>query len=391
MPRKSTTRGANGGGSIRQRADGTWEARFTLGTNPGTGKPLRKSIYGKTQKEVRQKMQRALVEVDEGTYITPNKIAVRQWLEMWFAEYLGAVKESTRIGYRQHMDNHIIPAIGAVRLSELTPAICQKFYNGLIHEKGLSAKTVKNIHGVLHHAIKQAMRLGYVRMNPTEACTLPRIETTKIEPLDAPEVKALIEALGDDIYSIIIKVDLFTGLRSGEILGLQWSCVDFDRGTITVDKQLRHPKKGEAYRLDSVKNDKPRNIQPAPFVMQLLRQRKRQQAEERIRAGAAWNDCGLPDLVFTQENGKYVNANIVLRHLKAALKAAGLPDKRFHDLRHTYAVTSLQAGDDVKTVQENLGHHTAAFTLDQYGHVTETMKQASAQRMENFISKLDIL
>ena len=389
MPRKTTKRGANGGGTIRQRADGTWEARITLGVNPGTRKPLRKSIYGKTQKEVRQKMQKALVELDEGTYTTPTKITVKQWLETWHAEYLCDVKESTRTSYRQHMNNHIIPALGALKLSELTPAICQKFYNDLTREKQLSAKTVKNVHGVLHHALKQAVRLGYVRMNPAEGCTLPRIEKAQIEPLDAPEVKALLDVLGDDVYSFIIKVDLFTGLRSGEILGLQWSCVDFGKGTITIDKQLRHPKLGEAFRLDSVKNDKPRIIQPAPFVMQLLKQRKRQQAEERINAGAAWDDCGIPNLVFTYENGKYINANIVLRHLKAALKAAGLPDKRFHDLRHTYAVTSLQAGDDVKTVQENLGHHTAAFTLDQYGHVTETMRQASANRMEAFYNALN--
>ena len=107
-----------------------------------------------------------------------------------------------------------------------------------------------------------------------------------------------------------------------------------------------------------------------------------------MRAGAAWDDCGFPDLVFTAEGGKFLNYTIVLRHLKDALRRADLPDKRFHDLRHTYAVTSLQAGDDVKTVQENLGHHTAAFTLDQYCHVTDSMREASAQRMERFINGL---
>jgi len=204
-------RGANGGGSIRQRADGTWEARITLGTNPGTGKPMRKSIYGKTQKEVRQKMQRALVDVDEGTYTAPNRITVKQWLETWLVEYTDDVKDTTRTSYRQHMNNHIIPALGAVKLSELNPAACQKFINDLSRVKGLSAKTVKNIHGVLHHALKQAVRLGYVRMNPTEACTLPRIEKAKIEPLDAPEIKLLLDVLGDDVYSDVLRVDLFTG------------------------------------------------------------------------------------------------------------------------------------------------------------------------------------
>ena len=388
MPRKSTTRGANGGGSIRQRADGTWEARITLGTNPGTGKPLRKSIYGKTQKEVRQKMQKALVEVDEGIYTAPSRITVKQWLETWLAEYTGDVKDSTRTSYRQHMNNHIIPALGAVKLSDLTPAACQKFINDLSQVKGLSPKTIKNVHGVLHYALKQAVRLGYMRLNPTEACTLPRVVKPKIEPLDAPEIKRLLDVLGDDLYSVIIKIDLFTGLRSGEILGLQWSCVDFDKGVIIIDKQLRHPKTGEEYRLDSLKNDKPRTITAAPYVMQLLKQRRREQVKQRIEAGALWNDRGIPDLVFTYSDGKFIDANIVLRHLKSRLKAAGLPEKRFHDLRHTYAVSSLQAGDDVKTVQENLGHHTAAFTLDQYGHVTESMRIASAQRMEAFINGL---
>jgi len=299
------------------------------------------------------------------------------------------MKDSTRTSYRQHMNNHIIPALGAVKLSELTVPACQKFINDLTRVKGLSPKTVKNVHGVLHHALKQAVRLDYMRMNPTEACTLPRREKAKIEPLDAPEIKQLLDVLDDDVYSDVLRVDLFTGMREGEILGLQWSCVDFRRGTIRIEKQLSRPRvKGEEYRFTSLKNDKPRTVQPAPFVMEILKRQRRRQAEDRIRAGALWDDCGFPDLVFTSETGKYLNYTIVLRHLKKSLEAAGLPEKRFHDLRHTYAVTSLQAGDDVKTVQENLGHHTAAFTLDQYGHVTDTMRQASAQRMEAFYNGL---
>lgn len=382
-------RAVNGSGSIRQRKDGRWEAIISIGHDPGSDKLLRKSIYGKTAKEVAQKLRAVTASVDEGTYSEPQKMKLSQWLDTWHSEYLSDVKDSTRTSYRQHMNNHIIPALGAVKLSELTPAACQKFINDLTRLKGLSPKTVKNVHGVLHHALKQAVRLGYVRMNPTEACILPRIEKAKIEPLDAPEIKQLLDVLGDDVYSDVLRVDLFTGMREGEILGLQWSCVDFRRGTIRIEKQLSRPRvKGEEYRFTSLKNDKPRTVQPAPFVMQILKRQRRRQTEDKIRAGAAWDDHGFPDLVFTSETGKYLNYTIVLRHLKRSLEAAGLPAKRFHDLRHTYAVTSLQAGDDVKTVQENLGHHTAAFTLDQYGHVTDTMRQASAQRMEAFINGL---
>ena len=412
MPRKST-RNAQGGGTIRQRPDGRWEGRVTLGRDPGTGKQVQKSIYGATQREVRQKMQKMLVELDEGVYIEPSKLTVKAWLETWLAEYNGDVKPATIVSYRQHIQNHIVPALGAVKLSALTPSAVQKFYNELqrsgvktpkrdetgkiVRAKGevvyttspMSPKTVKNVHGVLHQALKQAMRLGYIRSNPTETCILPRIEKAEMRPLDAPEIKRLLASLGDDVYCTLLKVDLFTGMRQGEILGLQWSCVDFDRGTITVNKQLAHPReKGERYRLASLKNDKPRTIQPAPFVMNLLREHRRRQLQQRMLAGSLWDDVGIPDLVFTNETGRYLNYTAVWRRYKLELERAGLPSNRFHDLRHTYAVTSLRAGDDVKTVQENLGHHTAAFTLDQYGHVTESMRAASAQRMQSFINDL---
>ena len=412
MPRKST-RNAQGGGTIRQRPDGRWEGRVTLGRDPGTGKQVQKSIYGATQREVRQKMQKMLVELDEGVYIEPSKITVKAWLETWLAEYNGDVKPATIVSYRQHIQNHIVPALGAVKLSALTPTAVHRFYNELqrsgvktpkrdetgkiVRAKGevvyttspMSPKTVKNVHGVLHQALKQAMRLGYIRSNPTEACILPRIEKAEMRPLDAPEIKCLLASLGDDVYCTLLKVDLFTGMRQGEILGLQWACVDFDRGTITVNKQLVHPReKGERYRLASLKNDKPRTIQPAPFVMNLLREHRRRQLQQRMRAGSLWDDAGIPDLVFTSETGRYLNYTAVWRRYKLELERAGLPSNRFHDLRHTYAVTSLRAGDDVKTVQENLGHHTAAFTLDQYGHVTESMRAASAQRMQSFINDL---
>lgn len=412
MPRKST-RNAQGGGTIRQRSDGRWEGRVTLGRDPGTGKQVQKSIYGATQREVRQKMQKMLVELDEGVYVAPSKLTVKAWLETWLADYNGDVKPATIVSYRQHIKNHIVTALGAVKLSALTPSAVQRFYNDLhrngvktpkrdddgkiVRVKGevvyttspMSPKTVKNVHGVLHQALKQAVRLGYIRSNPTEACILPRIEKAEMRPLDAPEIKRLLASLGDDVYCTLLKVDLFTGMRQGEILGLQWSCVDFDRGTITVNKQLAHPReKGERYRLASLKNDKPRTIQPAPFVMNLLRERRRRQLQQRMLAGSLWDDAGIPDLVFTNETGRYLNYTAVWRRYKLELERAGLPSNRFHDLRHTYAVTSLRAGDDVKTVQENLGHHTAAFTLDQYGHVTESMRAASAQRMQSFINDL---
>ena len=384
-------RSAKGDGCIRHRSDGRWEGKYTVGRDPGTGKQIQKSVYGKTQAEVRKKLREATAAVDEGSYTAPARMTLKAWGQTWLSEYTGNVKDSTRTRYEADFRNHISPAIGAVKLSDLRPDMIQRFINDLSREKGLSAKSIKNCHGLLHHILKQAQALGYVRINAAENCTLPRIEQAEMNVLDRGDMKALLSVLPDNVYGTIIQFALFVGAREGECIGLQWSCVDFDKGDIRIEKQLSRPRaKGESYRFTALKNDKPRTVRPAPFVMKLLKDQRRRQMEERLKAGSLWDDCGFPDLVFTTETGKFLNYNVILRHLRNALKAAGLPEAvRFHDLRHSFVVASLLAGDDVKTVQENAGHYSAAFTLDRYASRTESMKDASARRMQAFIDGLN--
>ena len=175
-------------------------------------------------------------------------------------------------------------------------------------------------------------------------------------------------------------------MREAELSGLQWRCVDFQRGSITVDKQFMRPRGKEGtYRFTSVKNDKVRIIHPAPLVMDALKAQRKIQLEQRLQMGSDWNDGGYPDLVFTKPTGEHLSFNTILRRFQVALKKAGLENRRFHDLRHSYGVTALQAGDSIKDVSENPGHATAGFTADVYLHVTPTMKDASAKRMQNLI------
>ena len=162
-----------------------------------------------------------------------------------------------------------------------------------------------------------------------------------------------------------------------------WDCVDFEAGTITINKQLQRLRGGGGeYRLTSTKNGKSRTITPAASVMALLKRHRAAQAAQRLRAGKLWEDSGL---VFTDDLGHHLAQAAVYRSFKQAAAAIGRPDARFHDLRHSYAVAAIRAGDDIKTVQETLGHATAAFTLDIYAHVTTQMRQASAARMDAFI------
>lgn len=159
--------------------------------------------------------------------------------------------------------------------------------------------------------------------------------------------------------------------------------MDFKKGTLTIDKQLqREKKKNSAYIFAPLKNDKARTVTPAAWVMKLLRTHRARQAEQRLKAGNLWEDSGL---VFTNELGHHLAVHTVYKDYKALVATIGWPDARFHDLRHSYAVAAIHSGDDIKTIQGNMGHATAAFTLDVYGHVTDQMKKESAARMDSYI------
>ena len=391
MPRKA----AAGAGTIRKKTitrNGKeytyWEARYTEGYDPGTGRQIQRSITGKTQREVSQKLKAATSALDSGTYTAPSKMTVGQWLDIWAREYLGSVKETTAITYREQIKNHLKPALGAIRLESLNAHTIQGTYNALSEPQndmpGLSPRTIQKIHSVLHKALKQAVRIGYIRFNPADVCTLPRVEHKELKPLDERESRAFLQAIKGHRFEVLFTVALFTGMRQGELLGLPWECIDFKRGVILIKRQLQRRKGGECY-LSPLKNNKTRTITPAPWVMQLLYSHRAKQAEQRMRYADVWEDNGL---VFTDELGRNLSANTVYREFKIMAASIGRPDARFHDLRHSYAVAAIRSGDDIKTVQGNLGHATAAFTLDVYGHVTDQMKQESAARMETYIKDI---
>lgn len=354
-----------------------------MGYDPGTGKQRQKSITGKTQKEVAQKLRQVTTEVDSGTYLEPSRLTVGQWLDIWKDTYLGGIKPRTVEIYQDDIAHHIAPHLGAIRLEELNGFTIQQFYNGLVRS-GLSPKTVRNIHGVLHSALRQAVRNQLLRFNPADNCVLPKIEKTDLNPLDEEDIERFLTVIRGNPYEDIFIVTLFTGMREGEVLGLTWDCIDFDHATITVNKQLRRLRRAAgSFVLASTKNGKTRTIAVGETILAQLKKRKRQQTIWQLRAGSAWNN---PDqLVFTNELGRYLIHSTVYQAFKRAAVQIGRGDARFHDLRHSYAVAAIRAGDDIKTVQENLGHATAAFTLDVYGHVTPQMKKASAERMEQFI------
>lgn len=398
MPRKSNTRNAQGSGTIRQRADGTWEARYVTGRDPGTGKQIRKSVYAKTQKEVRQKLAQAIAAVDTGDYFEPSKMTLSRWVEIWLAEYTNDKKYLTVKHYKAQCRTHIVPNLGAVKLADLTTPQIQTFYNRLLRgdgdEKPLAAKSVRNIHGILTKCLSTAVRVGYIKSNPASMATLPRVEKKEIHPLTDEQVKVFLSAASSDEYHYLLKTILFTGMRESEAIGLTWDCVDFKTGTVKVCKQLqKRPLADGGFTFAPLKNDKVRTLKPAPFVMDLLKGRKKEQMLQKLNAGENWQGWQPAEeqetaLVFTGALGTNLHPQTVYNHYRKIAAQIGAPDTCVHGLRHTFAVLSLQNGDDFKTVQGNLGHATASFTLDVYGHVSERMKEESAKRMQAYINSL---
>ena len=244
----------------------------------------------------------------------------------------------------------------------------------------------------MHRCLQQAVTLGYLRHNPSEHCSLPRSLDPGITPLETPEIMLLIHRLQELNHpdANLILVTLFTGMRQSEVIGLSWPDVDFRKGIIFVRRQLvKLPEKGQGYIFSSPKSRKSRIIKPAPTVMRILDRQREQQKHWAQTAGSAWDN---PDnLVFTNEVGRHLAHVTVYKRFKDIVRELGFPECRFHDLRHTFATVSLENGDSIKTVQANLGHATASFTMAKYAHVSEAMRMESSVQMDRFIHNVSDL
>ena len=309
---KRKTRGASGGGTIRKRSDGRWEARYSLGFDPKTGKQVQKSIYGRTQGEVRKKLSAVVVQIDNGTYTEPSKVRLSVWLDLWFQDYTGNLKPATKSAYEEHIRVHIKPYLGDVMMASLTTQMIQRVYNMLQFEKHLSPKSIKNIHGVFHKAIDQAIKIGYIKQNPLDAVVLPRVEKRQIQTMEDSDMTAFLEAIKGHPYENVLFVTVFTGLRQGEVLGLTWDCVDFERGTLLINKQHNKAKGEKEYHFSSLKNDRIRMLTVADDVMDVLRRQKALQTLWAELLGEAFHNDD--NLVFTNEYGRFIANQAVYRN-----------------------------------------------------------------------------
>ena len=377
-------RRANGEGSIRKRPDGRWEGRYTAGRDLETGKTVYKNVLGKTQAEVKAKLKQAIQENSEVDTLKAAQYTVGQWMDVWFENYAKIkVRPSSHQTYRGYIDNHIKSNIGKIQLNKLTTLELQKLYKKLLSRgrvdrieakgqpKGLSPKTVRNIHQVISSAMDFAKAQKLIAVNPTDGCALPKLEHREMKTLPVEQLASFLREAKESGVFEMYYIELATGLRRGELLGLKWEDLDLEQCTLRVQRQVSRIN-GEVVEAPLKTKNSYRTISLGEDAVGILKKQKKK--------------CGDSEYVFPSPTGGPISPDSVIQMLHRVLKRAGLPKVRFHDLRHTFATVALQNGVDIKTVSGMLGHYSAGFTLDIYAHVTTQAQREAAKTMGSVLS-----
>ena len=347
---------------VRKREDGRWEGRIVIG-HKENGDSIFRYIYADTQKELTAKL-RQNINAYQGVDLTEeSKMTLSQWLDKWLDTYMtGTVRESTLDGYRRDLNNHVKPYLGEKPLLKITPADLSELYQALLERGrvvrkkasgfGLSPTTVHGIHTTLHHALRTAAEEGLLPANPADGATPPKVVNRAKGILNNAQLDTFKAAIQKDwIWRDFFLTELTTGLRRGELCGLKWSDFDEEAGTLKVCRTI-HARKGGGVEAGSTKTYAgTRTILLPSSTAQLLRERKKSALTEWI----------FPDPLCPE---RPVSPGSAYRRLKSLLGEAGLPDLRFHDLRHTFATHALTSGVDAKTLSGILGHTKASFASD---------------------------
>jgi integrase len=374
-------RRGHGEGGIRQRADGRYEATVSLGWR--NGKRHRKSIYGRTRREVADKLAAALKAQMDGIEFVPETQTVGNYLDDWLEYIRPRVRPSTWKRYEVNVRVHIKPALGQVRLARLSPQHLTRFY-GERQAARLAPRTVLQLHRLIHGAIKQAVRWNLVLRNVADLVDPPRAPRLDVQTYTAEEVRTLLAAAAGDQFEALYVLAVTTGMRQGELLGLRWRDVNLDANMLQVRFALQRMPDKTLHLVEPKTNSSRRKVYLSVVAVDALRRHKVRQANERLQLGAQWEDH---DLVFPNHTGRPMSGlSLYQTHYLPMLWRAGLPRRRFHDLRHTAATLLLEANVNTKVVSELLGHTQVSTTMDIYQHVTPPMQQHAAGVFDDLLS-----
>jgi len=377
----------------------TWIERKPLTKCPKCGGELieteerRRAIKGgfATQKEAQAAMNKVISAVEECRYVAPSTLNLRDYLlKEWLPAIKATIRPTTYSSYAMLAEQHIVPSLGSTKLQRLTPAAINALYGRLLEsgrvkgEGGLSVSSVRRVHAVLHRALRDAVRWGYLTASPVDGADPPKQNGTHAErPVwNREQLLAFLDSLADDRLFALWRLLAMTGARRGEALGLRWEDLDIEAGTITIRRSLGVID-GEILLSDPKTKRGMRTIALDPLTLEALKAHAARQADERQEWDDAWVDSGY---IFTRENGSSLHPYAVSAMFRRHSRAAALPEIPLHSLRHSYATLAISSGVNPRIVSARLGHSTVALTLDIYSHV---LPQADAEAASQIAALLE--
>ncbi len=386
-------------GSIRQRRKGLWEARFSIGFN-AEGKQIQKSVYGKTREEANSKMISFLATIKEGKYVEPSRKTLSDFIDSWLDQIKssGRIKPTTYGTYEQHVRVHIKPSLGNTALKDIDIDCIQRFYSEKLSKGrydgkgGLSTATIIKIHNILHQCLDNAVRKKLIPANPVKDVDPPKLKEKPIRVLTKEEQAQFLTTVNGSRLKAAFYLDLATGLRLGELLGLTWKDVNLEDQSINVCKtlvriRLKDSPDGKKTQLSvqTPKTKKSSRLIPIPdCIIPILKEHREKQLKEIDKAEKHYNN---KNLVFCTELGNHIEPRNMMRHFYSLIEDAKIPHTNFHALRHTFATRLLEAGERERVLQELLGHSTTTQTA-KYAHVLDGLKRESINKMNQFFPDL---
>ena len=377
-------------GHVRKRGT-TWAVVIDIGRDAATGKRRQKWHSGyRTRKEAERALTDILTRLERGSYVNPSRQSLAAFLEEWLPASQIELRESTYESYARNVRVHIVPRLGGVELQRLNAMSLNAFYADLLRcgradgTGGLASRTVRYIHTILHSALADAVRWNLLSRNPADQATPPSAraaQSPEMRAWTAEQLRAFLTHVGEHRMYAAFLLAGTTGMRRGEVAGLKWADIDFERSRLAVRRALVTI--GYEVAWSEPKTDRGRrSVALDHHTVAALRAHRARQAQERLALGPAYSD---EDLVFAREDGSAPHPERLSKVFAGEARKAGLGVIRFHDLRHTYATIALQAGVHIKVVSERLGHSDIALTLNIYSHAIPALEEAAADRVADVI------
>lgn len=382
----------NNEGSIFQRKDGRWTAQAQVGyKEDGSRKFV--TYYGKTRQEVAEKLKNTLSDISKNVFADAGKMSLEEWVWNWLKIYKkNIVRPNTYSRYIYVINDYIVPALGKVKLKNVTSSHIQSLYNSCV-EKGLSPSSIKHIHNVLSPALDQAVKEGLITINPAHNTTRPAIKKAKVTVISTDNQVKLLKYLKDDTMGILIKMALLTGCRMGELLGLKWNDIDFNNLEIHLNQGVswkyefddeKHTSYRSGVTLADLKTES--SIRAIPIRKETAQMLMRYKLNQRSFCPKVEDkESFFPDMVFLSEAGTLLNESNVRKRYAKILRNLDIPYAKFHALRHTFATNLLENGIHPKIAQTLLGHSEMRTSMEIYSHVLPNMTREAIEKTQGIV------